>query len=55
MQMLTDIAIDPAGDVWVSGQLAVAERRFGKPPAGAIAPIAQAATGFAELPKREPA
>lgn len=32
MQMLTDIAIDPAGDVWVANNWQVAERCFGKPP-----------------------
>ena len=37
MQMLTDIAIDPAGDVWVADNWHVAERRFGKPPEAQLA------------------
>jgi hypothetical protein len=32
MQMLTDIAIDPAGDVWAANNWQVADRCFGKPP-----------------------
>ena len=32
MQMLTDIAIDPAGDVWVANNWQDADRCFGKPP-----------------------
>ena len=37
MQMLTDIAIDPAGDVWVADNWHLAERRFGKPPEAQLA------------------
>lgn len=32
MQMLTDIAIDPAGDVWVASNWQNGDRCFGKPP-----------------------
>ncbi len=32
MQMLTDIAIDPAGDVWVASNWQDGDRCFGKPP-----------------------
>jgi hypothetical protein len=32
MQMLTDIAIDPAGDVWVASNWQDPDSCFGKPP-----------------------